>query len=73
LRRLVAAYRGERLPTSSNALVSDLLSPSGDEALGILAIHRGLLRPCLPEEIIDEYATVLAHLKFTSPSDEIVR
>jgi putative PIN family toxin of toxin-antitoxin system len=60
-----------RAVVDTNVLVSGLLSPSGNEALIILAIHQGLLRPCLSEEIIDEYAGVLARPKFAFPPDEI--
>ena len=59
-----------RAVIDTNVLVSGLLSPSGNEALIILAIHHGLLRPCLSEEIIEEYAAVLARPKFEFPPDE---
>ena len=55
----------------TNVLVSGLLSPAGNEALIILAVNQGLLRPCLSEEIIEEYAAVLARPKFAFPPDEI--
>ena len=57
-----------RAVVDTNVLVSGLLSPSGNEALIILAVHQGL---CLSEEIIDEYAGVLARPKFAFPPDEI--
>ena len=60
-----------RAVIDTNVLVSGLLSPAGNEALIILAIHQGLLRPCLSEEIIEEYAAVLARPKFAFPPDEI--
>jgi uncharacterized protein len=60
-----------RAVIDTNVLVSGLLSPSGNEALIVLAVHQGLLRPCLSEEIIDEYAGVLARPKFAFPPDEI--
>jgi putative PIN family toxin of toxin-antitoxin system len=60
-----------RAVIDTNVLVSGLLSPSGNEALIILAIHQGLVRPCLSEEIIEEYAAVLARRKFAFPPDEI--
>ena len=60
-----------RAVIDTNVLVSGLLSPSGNEALIILAIHQGLVRPCLSEEIIEEYAAVLVRPKFAFPPDEI--
>lgn len=52
-------------------LVSCLLSPTGNEALILLAIHQDLVHPCFSEEILDEYAAVLARPKFAFPPDEI--
>ncbi len=60
-----------RAVIDTNVIVSGLLSPSGNEALIILAIHQGLVRPCLSEEIIEEYVAVLARPKFAFPPDEI--
>lgn len=60
-----------RAVIDTNVLVSGLLRPSGNEALIILAIHQGLLRPCFTVEILEEYATVLARPKFAFPPDEI--
>ena len=60
-----------RAVIDTNVLVSGLLSPSGNEALIILAIHQGLLRLCLSEQIIDEYARALARPRFGFPPDEI--
>lgn len=60
-----------RAVIDTNVLVSGLLSPLGNEALIILAIHQGYVRPCFSEEILDEYAAVLARPKFAFPSDEI--
>jgi putative PIN family toxin of toxin-antitoxin system len=60
-----------RAVIDTNVLVSGLLSPAGNEALIILAVNQGLLRPCLSEEIIEEYAAVLARPKFAFPPDEI--
>jgi putative PIN family toxin of toxin-antitoxin system len=37
----------------------------------LLAIHQGLVRPCFSEEILEEYAGVLARPKFAFPADEI--
>src|SRR5712671_5716756 len=47
------------------------LSPRGNEALILLAIHQGLVHPCFSEEILEEYAAVLARPKFSFPPDEI--
>ena len=52
-------------------MVSGLLSPAGNEALVLLAIHQGLVRPCFSEEILEEYAGVLARPKFAFPGNEI--
>ena len=55
----------------TNVVVSGLLSPAGNEALILLAIHQGLVRPCFSEVILEEYAGVLARPKFAFPADEI--
>jgi putative PIN family toxin of toxin-antitoxin system len=60
-----------RAVIDTNVLVSGLLSPSGNEALILLAVHQGLVRPCLSEDILAEYAAVLARPKFVFPPDEI--
>jgi putative PIN family toxin of toxin-antitoxin system len=60
-----------RAVIDTNVLVSGLLSPSGNEALIVLAIHQGLVRPCFMEEIVEEYSEGLARPKFAFPSDEI--
>jgi putative PIN family toxin of toxin-antitoxin system len=60
-----------RAVIDTNVLVSGLLSPSGNEALILLAIQHGMVRPCFSEEIIAEYAAVLARPKFAFPPDEI--
>lgn len=60
-----------RAVIDTNVVVSGLLSPLGNEALIILAVHQGLLRPCLSDEIIDEYAGVLARPKFAFDLEEI--
>ena len=52
-------------------LISGLISPTGNEALIVLAIHQGFVRPCLSEAIIAEYAAVLACPKFAFPLEEI--
>jgi predicted nucleic acid-binding protein len=41
-----------RAVIDTNVLVSGLLSPAGNEALVLLAIHQGLVRPC-SEEILE--------------------
>jgi putative PIN family toxin of toxin-antitoxin system len=60
-----------RAVIDTNVLVSGLLSPAGNEALILLAVHQGLLRPCFSDEMAQEYAEVLARPKFTFPPDEI--
>ncbi len=60
-----------RAVIDTNVLVSGLLSPAGNEALIVLALHRGLVRPCVSAEVMQEYAEVLARPKFAFPPDEI--
>jgi putative PIN family toxin of toxin-antitoxin system len=60
-----------RAVIDTNVLVSGLLSPAGNEALIVLAIQQGLLRPCFSADILEEYAEVLARPKFAFPPDEI--
>lgn len=60
-----------RAVIDTNVLVSGLLSPSGNEALILLAAHQGLVRPCVSVEMLAEYAEVLARPKFAFPPDEI--
>lgn len=60
-----------RAVIDTNVLVSGLLSPAGNEALILLTVHQGFLRPCASAEIIAEYAEVLARPKFAFPPDEI--
>jgi uncharacterized protein len=60
-----------RAVIDTNVLVSGLLSPTGNEALILLTIHQGLVHPCFSQEILEEYAAVLARPKFAFPSDEI--
>ncbi len=43
-----------RAVIDTNVLISGLLSPVGNEALIVLAIHQGFVRPCLSEAIIAE-------------------
>ena len=60
-----------RAVIDTNMVVSGLLSPAGNEALILLAIHQGLVRPCFSEEILEEYAGVLARPKVAFPGNEI--
>lgn len=60
-----------RAVIDTNVGVSGLLSPAGNEALILLAVHQGLVRPCFSEEILEEHAGVLARPKFAFPADEI--
>jgi uncharacterized protein len=60
-----------RAAIDTNVLVSGLLSPAGNEALIVLAIHQGLIRPCFSEAMMQEYAAVLARPKFRFEPDEI--
>jgi len=60
-----------RAVIDTNVLVSGMLSASGNEALIILAVHEGPVRPCLSGTIIADYAEVLARPKFSFPPDEV--
>jgi putative PIN family toxin of toxin-antitoxin system len=60
-----------RAVIDTNILVSGLISRKGNEALLILAVAQGWIRPCLSEAIIREYANVLARKKFSFPEDDI--
>lgn len=60
-----------RTVIDTNVIVSALLSPAGNEALILLAVHQGLLQPCFSDDILAEYAAVLARPKFGFPADEI--
>jgi putative PIN family toxin of toxin-antitoxin system len=60
-----------RAVIDTNVLVSGLLRSSGNEALIILAVHQGVVRPCFTEAILEEYAAVLARPKFSFPAEEI--
>jgi uncharacterized protein len=55
----------------TNVLVSALISPSGNEALVLLAVKQGLVRPCFSSAVLKEYSEVLARPKFAFPPDEI--
>jgi putative PIN family toxin of toxin-antitoxin system len=60
-----------RAVIDTNVLVSGLLSPAGNEALILLAIHQGLIHPCFSELMMEEYADVLARRKFGFAAGEI--
>ena len=60
-----------RAVIDTNVLVSALLSRSGNEALILLAVQHGMIRPCFSEPILQEYAAVLARPRLAFPSDEI--
>jgi uncharacterized protein len=60
-----------RAVVDTNVLVSALISPTGNEALILLAVRQGLVKPSFSEEILQEYAEVLARPKFAFPRDEI--
>ena len=52
-------------------LVSAMISPSGNEALLLLAVKQGLIKPCFSPAVLEEYSEVLARPKFVFPPDEI--
>jgi putative PIN family toxin of toxin-antitoxin system len=60
-----------RAVIDTNVLVSSLLSPSGNEALILLAVTQGLVTPCISDDILREYAGVLSREKFSFPRDEV--
>ena len=60
-----------RAVIDTNVLVSGLLSPAGNEALIVLAVRQGLIRPCVSEAVLAEYAEVLARPKFAFPPHEV--
>ena len=60
-----------RAVIDTNVLVSGLLSPTGNEAIVLLAIRQGLIRPCFSAEIMAEYAEVIARPKFSFGAEEI--
>jgi putative PIN family toxin of toxin-antitoxin system len=60
-----------RAVIDTNVLVSGLLSPAGNEAMILLAIHHRMVRVCLSEPIMTEYRAVLARPKFRFPAEEI--
>jgi uncharacterized protein len=60
-----------RAVIDTNVLVSALISPSGNEALLLLAVKQGLVRPCFSAAALKEYSEVLARPKFAFSLDEI--
>ena len=60
-----------RAVIDTNIIVSAMISPSGNEALLILAINRGLVIPCFSTEILREYSDVLLRPKFGFVLDEV--
>jgi putative PIN family toxin of toxin-antitoxin system len=60
-----------RVVLDTNVLVSALISPFGNEAQALVAIHKGRITPCLSPNILAEYAEVLARPKFGFAQDEI--
>jgi putative PIN family toxin of toxin-antitoxin system len=52
-------------------LVSALISPSGNEALLLLAIKQGLVQPCFSPALLKEYSEVMARPKFSFSQLEI--
>jgi putative PIN family toxin of toxin-antitoxin system len=60
-----------RAVIDTNVLVSAMISPSGNEALLLLAVKQGLMRPCFSPAVLEEYSEVLARPKFAFAPDEI--
>jgi len=60
-----------RAVLDTNVLVSALISPAGNEALILLAVRQRLVKASFSEEILQEYAEILARPKFAFPADEI--
>jgi len=60
-----------RAVIDTNVFVSALISPLGNEALIVLAIQQGLIKPYFSDEMLEEYAEVLARPKFRFLSNEI--
>ena len=57
----------------TNVLVSALISPSGNEAMVLVAVAGGLLRPCYSTDILVEYERVLARPKFSFARSQVAR
>ena len=60
-----------RAVIDTNVLVSGLLTPMGNEALILLALHQGLVHACFSDDLLEEYAAVLARPKFAFEPEEI--
>ena len=60
-----------RAVIDTNVLVSGLIAALGNEALIVLAIQQGLIKPYYSAEILEEYMEVLARPKFGFPPNEI--
>ena len=60
-----------RVVIDTNVLVSAMISPSGNEALLLLAVKQGLIKPCFSPAVLKEYSDVLARPKFAFSPDEI--
>jgi len=60
-----------RAVIDTNVLVSALISPSGNEAMLLLAVKHGLVRPCFSSAVLNEYSEVLARPKFAFSPGEI--
>lgn len=60
-----------RAVIDTNVLISGLLVPNGNEALILLAVQQGLVRPCFSEAIMREYEGVLARPKFSFEPEQI--
>jgi uncharacterized protein len=60
-----------RAVIDTNVLVSALISSSGNEALLLLAVNHGLVKPYFSDQMLEEYAEVLARPKFSFSANEI--
>ncbi len=60
-----------RAVIDTNVLVSALISPGGNEALLLLAVKQGLVRPCFSRAVLKEYSEVLPRAEFGFSADEI--
>lgn len=60
-----------RAVIDTNVVISAMISPSGNEALLMLAVNQNLVRPCFSVEILQEYENVLRRPKFDFGAEEI--
>ena len=60
-----------RAVIDTNVLVSAMISPAGNEALLVMAINHGLVAPCLSQEILKEYSSVLLRPRFGFPQGHV--